>query len=62
VVVEPNQGSSATPVIYEGDPITVTVIYTMPLITPLMQGMLGPELIIRAQAVQIALEAKPKNP
>ncbi|QWK11668.1 MAG: pilus assembly protein [Thermoflexus hugenholtzii] len=62
VVVEPNQGSSATPVIYEGDPITVTVIYTMPLITPLMQGMLGPELIIRAQAVQIALEAKPRNP
>jgi hypothetical protein len=40
----------------------VTVIYTMPLITPLMQGMLGPELIIRAQAVQIALEAKPRNP
>ncbi len=61
VTVEPNP-SSSSPTIYEGDPITVTVIYTMPVITPLMQAMLSPYLIIRAQAIQIALEAKPKNP
>ncbi|MCS6964291.1 MAG: hypothetical protein NZM16_09620 [Thermoflexus sp.] len=61
VIVAPNQ-LSPTPAIYEGDPITVMVIYTMPIITPIMRAMLGPELIIRAQAIQIALEAKPRNP
>ncbi|WP_376791828.1 TadE/TadG family type IV pilus assembly protein [Thermoflexus sp.] len=62
VTVEPNQAAFSTPVIYEGDRITVTVIYTMPILTPLMQAMLGPELVIRAQAIQVALEAQPRSP
>lgn len=39
VTIAPNPSE-----IYEGDPITVTVIYTMPVITPLMQGLLGPRI------------------
>lgn len=38
-----------------GTPITVSTAYSFPMITPIMQAMFGPQVILRAYAVQRAL-------